>query len=193
MSREVLQEICLSARDKILALLSHEVRSWWRNRLAASKHESIRELDMGASFGHEKSLRLCIGRNTSIANSSALLSREVVSALIFAMASAQAVKTTRAVLPSPTPTIQTSRLLLRPYKKEDLADFFELRSQFEVMQWTSTGKVDADQTFTQKWMDSVLPPNDAGTLTFAIEELSNPGKVVGACGTLPRGEPPSIG
>lgn len=109
------------------------------------------------------------------------------------MASAHTVKTTRPVLPRPAPIFQTTRLLLRPYKEDDLSDFFELRSQFQVMQWTSTGKVDADQAFTLTWMKRALPPNDVDTFTCAIEELSNSGKVIGAFGILPKSEPPEIG
>jgi RimJ/RimL family protein N-acetyltransferase len=60
------------------------------------------------------------------------------------------------------------------------------------MKWTSTGKADVDQQVTQVWMNGFLPPNDAITFNFAVEELSAPGIVIGVlgCKTL---EPPEVG
>ena len=99
-------------------------------------------------------------------------------------------KTTRPILPDPAPPFTTSRLLLRPIKREDLNDYHALRTQKEVMVWTSTGKVDVDLDFTMTWIERHLPPKN--TFSFSIEELSNPGKVIGSIG-LPYFDPPEVG
>ncbi|EXJ90289.1 hypothetical protein A1O1_03388 [Capronia coronata CBS 617.96] len=101
-------------------------------------------------------------------------------------------KTTRPVLPVPAPPLRTSRLLLRPFQPSDLADFHVLRTQIEVMMWTSTGKEDANQEVTQAWMNRFLPPNEATTFNFAVEELAVPGVVIGALGCH-TSEPPEVG
>lgn len=86
----------------------------------------------------------------------------------------------------------TARLLLRPFKQSDLTDFHTLRTQIEVMKWTSTAKVDVDQEATQAWMDHYLPPNDAVTFNFAVEKLTAPGKPIGVLGCH-HAEPPEVG
>jgi RimJ/RimL family protein N-acetyltransferase len=91
-------------------------------------------------------------------------------------------KTTRPALPICASPLRTERLLLRPYQPTDLDDFHALRSQMDVMKWTSQGTVDASRDATQTWMKRFLPPNDATTHNFAIEELTNPGVVIGAIG-----------
>lgn len=64
--------------------------------------------------------------------------------------------TTRPTVPpySQQPVIHTSnpKVTLRPYKADDLADVHELRSQIDVMQWTSKGTVDEDLDATKAWM-----------------------------------------
>jgi RimJ/RimL family protein N-acetyltransferase len=77
-------------------------------------------------------------------------------------------------------------------QKSDLEDFHILRTQFEVMKWTTTGKVDTDREATEIWMNRSLPPNDGTTFNFALEELSNPGVVIGAIGCH-QFEPPECG
>jgi RimJ/RimL family protein N-acetyltransferase len=99
-------------------------------------------------------------------------------------------KTTRAILPKPEQPFTTARLLLRPLKREDLADYHTLRTQTEVMKWTSTGKIDVDNDFTMKWIERHIEPN--ADFSFSIEELANPGRVVGSIG-LPWLEPPECG
>ncbi|EXJ58386.1 hypothetical protein A1O7_05811 [Cladophialophora yegresii CBS 114405] len=86
----------------------------------------------------------------------------------------------------------TARLLMRPIRQSDLEDFHILRTQIEVMKWTSTGTIDIDKEATQIWMNRSLPPNDATTFNFAIEELSNPGTVIGVLGCH-IAEPPECG
>ena len=101
-------------------------------------------------------------------------------------------KTTRPIFPLPLPSFTTSRLLIRPMQQSDLADFHALRTQIEVMKWTSTTKIDLDQEATQVWMNRFLPPNDTVTFNFAVEELCAPGKVIGALGCHIT-EPPECG
>ncbi|KIX02431.1 uncharacterized protein Z518_08372 [Rhinocladiella mackenziei CBS 650.93] len=101
-------------------------------------------------------------------------------------------KTTRPIFPVPASPLTTSRLLLRPIKQSDLADFHVLRTRIEVMKWTSTGTIDADPEATQVWMHRFLPPNDATTFNFAVEELSAPGKAIGVVGCH-ISEPPECG
>ncbi len=86
----------------------------------------------------------------------------------------------------------TARLLMRPYQQSDLDDFHLLRTQLEVMRWTSTGKIDVNREATQIWLNKTLPPNDSTTFNFAIEELSSPGRVIGALGCHLH-EPPECG
>lgn len=84
-------------------------------------------------------------------------------------------------------------MLLRAFKSGDLPDCYELRTQIEVMQWSSRGTIDPDQAFTANWLKRLIPPNDATTFTYAIEELSHPGKVIGTCGVTPKSEIPEVG
>jgi hypothetical protein len=58
--------------------------------------------------------------------------------------------------------------------------------------WTSSGTVDVDQEATQTWMNRFLPPNDANTYCVTIEQLSEPGKVVGTIGCH-HSEPAEVG
>ncbi len=101
-------------------------------------------------------------------------------------------KTTRPVFPVPPPPIVTPRLLLRPIQHTDLAACVVLRNQAEVMKWTSQGKPDASQDATQVWMNRFLPPNDATTFNFAVEERLLPGKAIGVMGCYII-EPPEVG
>ncbi len=101
-------------------------------------------------------------------------------------------KTTRPIFPTPASPFKTSRLLIRPMTMDDLADLHILRTQYDVMKWTSTTKVDVDHAFTTTWLERYLPPNDSRTSIFVIEELSNPGRVIGAIGSHVA-EPPECG
>ncbi|KAL6244310.1 hypothetical protein RBB50_008552 [Rhinocladiella similis] len=101
-------------------------------------------------------------------------------------------KTTRPVFPAPAPPIQTPRLLLRPVRQSDLAGFHILRTQPAVMKWTSQGRPDVNEQASQTWMNLFLPPNDATTFNFAVEERSKPGEVIGITGCH-IAEPPEVG
>jgi len=101
-------------------------------------------------------------------------------------------KTTRPIFPAPAEAITTSRLLLRPIQASDLPAFHALRTQIEVMKWTGQRRNDVDEDATQVWMNRFLPPNDATTFNFAVEELSSAGKPIGVVGCH-IAEPPEVG
>jgi RimJ/RimL family protein N-acetyltransferase len=60
------------------------------------------------------------------------------------------------------------------------------------MKWTSSKVPDADIAKTREWMAPALPPLNGNSFRFAIEERSNPGKVVGVIGSR-FSEPPECG
>jgi RimJ/RimL family protein N-acetyltransferase len=101
-------------------------------------------------------------------------------------------KTTRPIFPQPAKAFETDRLLLRSITVEDVAEFHKLRTQPDVMINTSSGKVDADLDATLKWTQRFVTPNDANTFSFAVEELSNPGAIIGTVGCH-QSEPPELG
>lgn len=82
------------------------------------------------------------------------------------------VNTTLPSLPLPRnaerPDVVTERLVLRALRADDLHAHHKLRTQPEVMIWTSTGRPDKDLTETQSKLDPFLPPKDAETFNFAI-------------------------
>lgn len=83
------------------------------------------------------------------------------------------------------PHIQTERLLLRPLRESDHEAVFELRSQPEVMIWTTQGKVDVDIEATRKLMAPRFPPNDGTNFDFAIC-LAETGQLIGVGGSFKR-------
>lgn len=101
-------------------------------------------------------------------------------------------KVSRPIFPTPAHSFATARLLLRPMTAEDVAGLHLMRTQPEVMIHSVLGKIDQDHTATRAWIDRFLPPNDAITFGFAIEQLDTPGVIVGTvgCHTI---EPPSLG
>lgn len=101
-------------------------------------------------------------------------------------------KTTRPILPQPSKAFKTDRLLLRPITVEDVAEFHVLRTQPEVMIHTSSGLPDKDIDATLKWTQRFYFPNDATAFCFAIEELSDPGKIIGTVGAH-EADPPTTG
>lgn len=117
-------------------------------------------------------------------------------------------KTTRPKIPSPpavTPII-TPRLLLRPITQADLQAMHIIRSNPEVMYYSTTGLIDEDLAATQKWLDRFLSPNDTKSPCFVICERlptssnssviepanSSEGPIIGGIG-LAGGEPPEVG
>lgn len=98
------------------------------------------------------------------------------------------IKTTLPKLPYPPfetrPHIKTGRLLLRPLRPSDADELHGLRSQAEVMVWTSQGKPDVDLEATKKVMTARLP-NDMVNYDFAIC-LAETGKLIGTGGSHMR-------
>lgn len=101
-------------------------------------------------------------------------------------------KTTRPLFPTSPPTFTSDRLLLRGLKDADAEDYHAIRTDFELMKWTSAAKCDADIEATQIWMARFMPPNNKETFSFSIEEKSNPGKVIGGVG-IHQINPPEFG
>jgi RimJ/RimL family protein N-acetyltransferase len=101
-------------------------------------------------------------------------------------------KTTRPIFPMSLASFTTERLLVRPYLPSDAEDMFILRSQPEVMKWTSSKVPDADIAKTREWIASALPPIKGDTFRFAIEERSQPGRVIGVIGIF-FADPPECG
>ncbi len=103
-------------------------------------------------------------------------------------------RTTLPILPPYPPTLQTARLLLRPFLPADVTQYHVLRQQPEVMIWTSVLRCDEAISQTQEWMARHQTNGDFKTFSFSIEELSNPGQVIGSagCNALP-GKQPEVG
>jgi RimJ/RimL family protein N-acetyltransferase len=101
-------------------------------------------------------------------------------------------KVTRPIFPAPAKAFTTARLLIRPIIPDDVVEFHILRTQPEVMIFTSSGKVDVDTEATSIWVKRFTHPNDTKTFSFAIEELDNPGTIVGTVGSHVA-EPPTLG
>ncbi|CAM1510149.1 Fc.00g004840.m01.CDS01 [Cosmosporella sp. VM-42] len=80
------------------------------------------------------------------------------------------------------PIVRTERLILRPFKDDDLETIHALRSQPEVMIWTTQGKPDADIEATKKNFSNQLPPHDIERLNCAIC-LAETGECIGMGGS----------
>ena len=97
------------------------------------------------------------------------------------------VKTTLPKLPlepsATRPCIITERLLLRPVKESDAEAIHEMRTQPEVMVWTSRGTVDTNMDDTRKAMANKLPPNDTSNFDFAIC-IAETGQLIGVGGVF---------
>ncbi|KAK0632034.1 GNAT domain-containing protein [Immersiella caudata] len=96
------------------------------------------------------------------------------------------VKTTRPVFPFPPneerKPIYTERLIIRPYVPEDLEGLRELRTQPEVMQWTSRGCADKDISETQANLDGNLGENAIDKYNFVMA-LRSTGELIGTGGS----------
>ncbi|KAL8393418.1 hypothetical protein RB595_003259 [Gaeumannomyces hyphopodioides] len=78
--------------------------------------------------------------------------------------------------------VVTERLVLRALRAEDLNAIHVLRTQPEVMVWTTTGRGDKDIAETQAKLDLSLPPNDVETFNCAICWRET-GEVIGVGGS----------
>ncbi|KAL8400129.1 hypothetical protein RB594_000510 [Gaeumannomyces avenae] len=99
------------------------------------------------------------------------------------------VNTTLPSLPLPRSAeradVVTERLVLRALRAEDLNAVHVLRTQPEVMVWTSTGRGDKDMAETQHKLDNYLPPNDVETFNCAICWRET-GELIGMGGSWPE-------
>lgn len=82
---------------------------------------------------------------------------------------------------SPDPeVIKTPRLLLRPFLESDLNAYHALRSDPEVMFFSSTHNPDPDIEYTRTkllpFLSTQKNKKGSETYSFAVEELSNPGR-----------------
>ncbi|KAI2630217.1 acyl-CoA N-acyltransferase [Hypomontagnella submonticulosa] len=80
--------------------------------------------------------------------------------------------------------IRTERLILRPFSEDDLDGLYALRTQAEVMNFTLTGRIDADKEETRAFIARFLPPNDSETYNVMIC-LASTGEIIGN-GGMPR-------
>ncbi|KAI2469806.1 acyl-CoA N-acyltransferase [Annulohypoxylon bovei var. microspora] len=100
-----------------------------------------------------------------------------------------AVKTHLPVLPLPLnaerKAIRTERLIIRPFSEDDLDGMYALRTQPEVMKYTSIGRIDANKEETQAVMARYMPPNDALTYNHIIT-LASTGELIGVGGGTSR-------
>ncbi|KAL2155086.1 hypothetical protein VTH82DRAFT_3762 [Thermothelomyces myriococcoides] len=100
------------------------------------------------------------------------------------------VRTTLPRQPFPTNSVRkpiiTERLVLRALTEDDFAAYRALRSQPEVMRWTSAGVPDPDEELTWTRLREFLPPRDQSHYNFAIC-LRETGDFIGIGGChLPR-------
>lgn len=95
------------------------------------------------------------------------------------------VRSSLPTLPLPSiserPTLTTTRLLIRPNQPTDLEALYVLRTQPEVMEWTSARCIDKNIEKTREALNKSLPPNDTATLTYAIC-LRSTGELIGQGG-----------
>jgi RimJ/RimL family protein N-acetyltransferase len=88
-------------------------------------------------------------------------------------------------LPLPTnnerPAVTTDRLIIRALQHTDLEAFYALRTEQDVMKWTSAGRIDRDVEETQGKLNLFLSPNDTVTFNCAIC-LKDTGEFIGIGG-----------
>lgn len=96
--------------------------------------------------------------------------------------------TVRSLLPTlPLPTnneraaVTTNRLTIRALQPTDLEAFYALRTEEDVMKWTSAGRIDRDIEETRAKLNPFLSPNDTATFNCAIC-LKDTGEFIGIGG-----------
>lgn len=81
------------------------------------------------------------------------------------------------------PWVTTERLVLRPLAASDLEALHELRTQPEVMIWTSAGKPDSSLAETKAKLDGILSDEEnQRSFNYAICFKEDPSKLIGICG-----------
>lgn len=95
------------------------------------------------------------------------------------------VKTTLPAVPyqplSERADIKTQRLILRPTLESDLDGWHALRSEPEVMQWTSQGKPDPDRDWSRERLAQRLTPHGDKKFEYVIC-LAETGEFMGSAG-----------
>ncbi|KAK3337395.1 GNAT domain-containing protein [Cercophora scortea] len=79
------------------------------------------------------------------------------------------------------PSLTTERLILRALTPDDAEQLHVIRTQPEVMIWTSRGTVDKDLAETRDTLAAFMPPKDETSFNFAIC-LRETGEMVGIGG-----------
>ncbi|PHH55288.1 hypothetical protein CFIMG_007412RA00001 [Ceratocystis fimbriata CBS 114723] len=87
--------------------------------------------------------------------------------------------------PTDRPIITTDRLILKASTAEHEAHIHALRTQEEVMQWSSSGHVDADLAATRRSMAAWLAPHDIETWNYVVFKRDT-GAFVGTAGNYRR-------
>ncbi|KAI0169361.1 acyl-CoA N-acyltransferase [Hypoxylon sp. FL1284] len=77
--------------------------------------------------------------------------------------------------------ILTERLVIRPYREEDLDGIYIIHRQPEPMKYTMRGRIDDDKTVTRENMAKYMPPNDLHTYSNVIC-LASTGEIIGTGG-----------
>ena len=81
------------------------------------------------------------------------------------------------------PWVTTERLVLRPLAASDLEALHELRTQPEVMVWTSAGKPDSSLAETKAKLDSILSDEEnQRSFNYAVCFKEDPSKLIGISG-----------
>ncbi|KAL1878613.1 hypothetical protein VTK73DRAFT_7694 [Phialemonium thermophilum] len=95
------------------------------------------------------------------------------------------VRTTLPARPLPSnaerSVVTTERLILKPFSQDDFDEVRVMRTQPEVMRWTSIGRIDHGLEETQSKIDPFLPPLDVNTHEYVIR-LKETGEFVGQGG-----------
>ncbi|KAJ6028189.1 GNAT domain-containing protein [Penicillium herquei] len=107
---------------------------------------------------------------------------------------------------SKTTPIYTRRLILRPFQWTDLESLHKLRTEPEVMRWTSQGTIDSSTQQTRDWMQNFIYDTEAVrrnfnfVVTLRTDNSDDPAnsKLIGVCGlvaldSLPVSPLPALG
>lgn len=81
--------------------------------------------------------------------------------------------------------IITERLVIRPWKLDDVPAVHAIRTQPEVMMWTSQARPDANMAETEAKVKLFTSPNDAGNFNFVICDKAT-GEMIGMGGNHRR-------
>ncbi|KAJ3163099.1 hypothetical protein HDU86_002268 [Geranomyces michiganensis] len=78
-------------------------------------------------------------------------------------------KTTRPIFPAPpVPSIRTERLSLRPVDLSEIEQYHAMRSNEQVMRYSTSGLVDKDRDATLQWLERLTSGGYGPVYTFSI-------------------------